>query len=437
MINLVSETMEIKGERYYFSQFPLESYLANRPDIEFGDIKSYNKRGYEGYWKLEDSKIFLKSIKSSNHNLKSIFNTTFPVFASWYSGIIELGLGKTKLIKSSFEYEYYLWLKIENGKVIENEVIRRFDQDFLIEFGKYNGRTFFEVLYGKINRQHNTSQIIWDYLNEVVKFFCKAEFNKEIQLPVGFKFLPEIKRILNDVGYTSINFLLTDSFLALEKSTYLIDTIDDVDNLSILIENLLSTNFSFSSTLKRKITPQNSFNEKTLLINPDFRFLERSIFENSDFSFPPHYCYKGLSLKFISSFSINRLNSTIFEYTPKFEDKVFIMSEENCQLNIEKFQEKNGVIYDAKNDRYFLNRKRMEIFNQFSTFLDKKYFACGVEDDIELDDDNESQEFGPEFVADDKDRDYFDVMTDGQLGDYDDYLDNGGDIDEIDTWSRG
>jgi|GEM_PF-6554198 len=31
-------------------------------------------------------------------------------------------------------------------------------------------------------------------------------------------------------------------------------------------------------------------------------------------------------------------------------------------------------------------------------------------------------------------RDYFDAMTDGQLGDYDDFK---GDIDDIDTWSRG
>jgi hypothetical protein len=34
----------------------------------------------------------------------------------------------------------------------------------------------------------------------------------------------------------------------------------------------------------------------------------------------------------------------------------------------------------------------------------------------------------------DWERDYFDAMTDGQLGDYDDF---GGDIDDIDTWARG
>jgi hypothetical protein len=33
--------------------------------------------------------------------------------------------------------------------------------------------------------------------------------------------------------------------------------------------------------------------------------------------------------------------------------------------------------------------------------------------------------------------DYFDAMTDGQLGDYDDFKERGGTIDDIDTWARG
>ena len=35
---------------------------------------------------------------------------------------------------------------------------------------------------------------------------------------------------------------------------------------------------------------------------------------------------------------------------------------------------------------------------------------------------------------DDYERDYFNAMTDGQLGDYDDF---DGNIDDIDTWARG
>ncbi|WP_282032668.1 DUF3127 domain-containing protein [Winogradskyella eximia] len=37
----------------------------------------------------------------------------------------------------------------------------------------------------------------------------------------------------------------------------------------------------------------------------------------------------------------------------------------------------------------------------------------------------------------DYERDYFNAMTDGQAGNYDDFIDNSGDIDNINTWSRG
>lgn len=40
-------------------------------------------------------------------------------------------------------------------------------------------------------------------------------------------------------------------------------------------------------------------------------------------------------------------------------------------------------------------------------------------------------------VDDYNDSDYFDAMTDGQLGDFDDFTERGGNIDDIDTWSRG
>jgi hypothetical protein len=45
-----------------------------------------------------------------------------------------------------------------------------------------------------------------------------------------------------------------------------------------------------------------------------------------------------------------------------------------------------------------------------------------------------------EWEGDDKfdpERGYFEAMTDGQLGDYDDFIERSGDIDDIDTWSTG
>ncbi len=47
---------------------------------------------------------------------------------------------------------------------------------------------------------------------------------------------------------------------------------------------------------------------------------------------------------------------------------------------------------------------------------------------------DEEPYYEPDNQDNDWKRDYFDAMTDGQLGDYDDF---GGDIDDIDTWARG
>jgi hypothetical protein len=54
--------------------------------------------------------------------------------------------------------------------------------------------------------------------------------------------------------------------------------------------------------------------------------------------------------------------------------------------------------------------------------------------DDEFDDDDEYYDDGYDSGGNDWERDYFDAMTDGQMGDYDDF---NGNIDDIDTWSRG
>lgn len=60
------------------------------------------------------------------------------------------------------------------------------------------------------------------------------------------------------------------------------------------------------------------------------------------------------------------------------------------------------------------------------------------EDTYEDDDyENDDYEYSDNNYDNDYDRDYFDAMTDGQLGDYDDFIERGGNMDDIDTWSRG
>lgn len=58
---------------------------------------------------------------------------------------------------------------------------------------------------------------------------------------------------------------------------------------------------------------------------------------------------------------------------------------------------------------------------------DDCFFSVDLEDDIEEDFETESGS------NNNRDRDYFDAMTDGQFGDHDDFKEKGGDIDDIDA----
>lgn len=86
--------------------------------------------------------------------------------------------------------------------------------------------------------------------------------------------------------------------------------------------------------------------------------------------------------------------------------------------------------------------KILHFQNQLIEVQDVKTYK--IEDAIEFYDNNiveedddyyeEEDYYEPDYQENDWRRDYFDAMTDGQMGDYDDF---NGDIDDIDTWARG
>lgn len=55
-------------------------------------------------------------------------------------------------------------------------------------------------------------------------------------------------------------------------------------------------------------------------------------------------------------------------------------------------------------------------------------------DEENYDEENYEHDYYDSSDNNDRDRDYFDAMTDGQLGDYDDFE---GNMDDVDTWARG
>src|SRR5690606_10782685 len=134
--------------------------------------------------------------------------------------------------------------------------------------------------------------------------------------------------------------------------------------------------------------------------------------------------------KYLRKFKVTRLNSTIFEYVPVIENLDIQFKVETQEINNIKFQKKFGVKYDVENDMYVYDLSMEDLFIKFGHFLDENYQI--IEDEEAYQDGDWNDHRNNE--DNDDERDYFEAMTDGQLGDYDEFTENGGNIDDIDTW---
>jgi len=119
-----SEIIEYKGKTYSFSPFPLLQYLLDRKDIEFHRYTTAHYRGYQGYWLLENDRLYLTKIESANLTLEAIFGTKDKVLAAWFTGNLKIGFGAFEFDDWGRDYENYFWVNIEAGIVKEMKIIQ-------------------------------------------------------------------------------------------------------------------------------------------------------------------------------------------------------------------------------------------------------------------------------------------------------------------------
>ena len=238
---------------------------------------------------------------------------------------------------------------------------------------------------------------------------------------------------MKDIKNTTIRYLLTTNFIAIEKHFYINSTgEEDTEQFSTLLEEILTSDFKVMGTFFKKEFRDADIVEMTFLINADIKYLEWAINTVDNFSIPPHIIKKENTHYILRRFEIKRLSSTIFEYKPVIEEVEIKFNDEIKKINLAKFQKKFKVIYDFENGIYIHNLTEDELYNKFGYFLDENYQSSDVE--VEYDEEVSDYE---DNGYNDYDHDYFDAMTDGQLGDYDDFREGGGNLDDIDTWARG
>lgn len=430
----IRETMIYRGEQYSLRSCPLDSFLETRTDISFAGYTTAHSRGYQGYWKLEENKLFLTELTSSNYTFFDIFNSHEPVLADWYSGILTFGFGEINFKEWNTYYENYLWLNIKDGIIKERKIVKEVNDDFKIDFGKYNERKLSEVLKGKINTTYNLEYLWKDFLEDIISFFIKEDFIKKIDVPY-FNITETTKTLYKDLKGIYINYLLTKNFLAFDKHFYINASgeEEETEKFSKLLEEILISDFRINRTLDKNNFPNAEVSENTFLINPDINYLEWAINKVGKFCIPPHVIENIKELKYLRHFLVKRLNSTIFEYSPVIETVNFNLNQHTKSKNLEKFQAKFNVIYDIENNIYVHNLSGEDLLKKFGFYLDEN-FEESMKDDYPVDYGENQHQYESDR---DYESDYFDAMTDGQLGDYDDFTERGGNIDDIDTWARG
>ena len=102
----------------------------NRPPLF--SLNTALNRGYFAKWLIEESKLFLIDFfgecvltpPRKEYSLHDIFpNTQGKVFAFWFTGDIEIPMGKQIDYSHSFigaTYEYYTTIKFEKGLLVDS-----------------------------------------------------------------------------------------------------------------------------------------------------------------------------------------------------------------------------------------------------------------------------------------------------------------------------
>lgn len=366
------DIIEYRDESFTLFGAPLNLYLNNHKEIEFVAATTDNWIGYQAFWLLESDKLYLKDISSGNYSMQDLFKTNKPVFADWYSGPLEFGIGNYYHDEWWVYFDNYVWLKIENGEVVEKKIIKRFEKETEFNFGKYNGKKFVEVVNGKI--QKNTYTTIKEFIICLLEFIRNKEYGFKIQCP-NFKVTEKDIELVRKIRKYGIDYFLTQNFIATSSKVFWEFSNEDKIALefSILLERILSSDFTKPITLTKENLESAELAEPTVLINGDLRYLNWAMQTVEFFAIPPSHLEEEFTLKRLKKLSINRLNDFVFEYEPVFEKIKYKFSDNVLMLNRDKFEKINKVNYDTENQFYIPNLNEEELMNQFGHYLDEKH----------------------------------------------------------------
>ena len=372
-----SDIIEYRGEIFCITNiYPFYTYLKEKKiELQSSSSPSDLDRGYQGCWKFINNKLYLIKLNYCDLQIKNIFETDLPILANWYSGELEIGFGNYHDDNWNVYYDDYLWLLIKKGIVIERRIIKHIYEDIVIETGKYKGRNFEEILFGKIHKRINST--INNYLEKLLEFICNIDVNYSVAIPPYTNTSQSEIDLIEEIRENGIHYFLTQNYLAISDKSIWTNSHNEVSasSLSSMLEKVLTGNFSELIMVVQENVKESTPTESSILINSDFEYIISAIQHLKDFAIPPSLLNKTFKIKTLKTFKINRLNSSIFEYNPIIEEKEYIFNDKIRELNQKKFEELNNLEFNAKYGFYTLNYDDNEMFNCYGFYLDETYTA--------------------------------------------------------------
>ncbi|WBM74914.1 hypothetical protein [Saprospira grandis] len=363
------ETLKYRGDDYLLIGAPLYSYLENHKEIEFEPYRTDRWNGYQGTWLLQDNKLYLVDLESANYTIQDIFKTTGPVFADWFSGQLQFGIGNFQEDHYWGCYDNYVWLRFEKGKVVDKKIVKNFKEEVKLEFGKYKGRFFKEVVNGKIG--DGLYKTIREYIECLLEVLKNERFEYKVLFP-RFNVTEQDVELIREIRNYGIDYLLTQNFIAVSSKIFYENSNKDelASRFSRLVEKILCSDFT---KIPRQTKNGLEIAEKSILINGDLEYLSWALKNVSTFTVPPKELGGIFLVKVLKTISVKRLNNFVFEYKPVFETREYAFSESILALNISKFEATNSVKYDSENQIYLLNLTDKELMDEFGYFLDENH----------------------------------------------------------------
>ncbi len=360
------EQIEYKNENYKLFGAPFEPFLEKHKHIKFDWESTDNRSGYLSFWKIENGKLYLSNLLSSNYNMQDIFKTDEPVFAEWFTGVLQCGFGEYQSNHWWGSYENYLWFKFEKGVIIDKRIEKGFDKDNYVqymEFGKYKYQKVSDLLYGKITQSEKST--IKSYITAVIEYISGKSFEK-IVIP-KYKFAYTDLELIDKLKTIDIDFKMSDNNLKIvsQKKEIAIQ-------VSSLLEKILSLIFvSLNEEYKEIVDEQYNINFDTILLNPDYRFLNWALKTVDRFNYPPQFLIHNFNLTKLVGFKINRASEFEFNFQPLTIQESYTFPPATLAINRKKFEKAFFVYYDEKYNKVFYNMAVKSNLMKFQYFLDE------------------------------------------------------------------